>query len=56
MVPFSVRAVAIVVSVAVMTGMAVGYLLDQRIQYVTPRPLTQDVERASLDPAKLSQP
>lgn len=56
MVPITVRAVAIVVSVAMMTGMAVGYILDQRVQYVSPRTLTQDVERASIDMSRLSQP
>lgn len=56
MVPVSIRAVAIVVSVAIMTGMAVGYILDQRVQYVSPRPLSTDVTRASLDVSKLSQP
>ena len=56
MIPVTVRAVAIVVSIAVMTGMAVGYVLDQRVQYVSPRPLSVDVERASIDPSRLSQP
>ncbi len=56
MVPMTVRAVALVVSIAVMTGMAVGYVLDQRVEYVTPRALDPEVERASIDMARLSQP
>jgi hypothetical protein len=56
MVPRTIRAAAIVISIAIMTGMAVGYILDQRVQYVTPRALSPDVERASVDVAKLSQP
>ncbi len=39
-----------------MTGMAVGYILDQRVQYVTPRTLSPAVERASIDMSRLTQP
>jgi hypothetical protein len=55
-VPFSVRALVIVISVALMTGLTVGYILDQRVQYAAPRLLSPDVERAQLDVSKLSQP
>lgn len=56
MVPRSLRAAAIVISIAIMTGMAVGYILDQRVQYATPRSLSPDVERASVDVANLNRP
>jgi hypothetical protein len=39
-----------------MTGLTVGYILDQRVQYAAPRLLSPDVERAQLDVSKLSQP
>lgn len=56
MVPSSVRALVVVVTVALMTGLTVGYILDQRVQYAAPRPLPLEVERAQLDVSKLSQP
>jgi len=55
-VPHTIRALVFVVSIAVITGMAVGYVLDQRVQYAAPRPLTADVARAQLDVSKLTQP
>lgn len=55
-VPQALRAIIFVVSIAVITGMAVGYVLDQRVQYAAPRPLSIDVERAQLDVSKLTQP
>ena len=56
MIPRTIKAVANVVCVALITGVAVGVLLDRRVQYATSRSEPSDIDRASLDISRLSRP